>query len=337
MKYDYAIVIGRFQPFHVGHERVLKLAQQQARRLIVAIGSCDRHRSPKNPFTFVERTQMISPTLDKLPTFIDLHDHPYNDNAWVTEVRDRMKKIVAPGATVCLVGFRKDSSSYYQSLFPEWDYHELPSQYGTFNATDIRKQYFQDSPIISEFLHPDVRTWLKEFAFRDTFKWLVDETKYLKKYAEEWGPGPFVTADAVCVQSGHILLVTRKDHPYKGALALPGGFMDIEKNERILDACLRELREETHVSDSKGEIPPAMLKSFITRNKVYDSPERSQRGRIITHAYKFEFPNRAAGLYKVTGDDDAEKAQWYSLSELLPDMFMDDHADIIQDLTGVRF
>jgi bifunctional NMN adenylyltransferase/nudix hydrolase len=278
---------------------------------------------------------MLDRMLVSSTTYVDLHDHPYNDNAWVTEVREKIKKKTFEGAKVVLVGFRKDSSSYYQSLFPEWDYVELPSQYGTFNATDIRRQYFQDSPIISEFLDPDVREWLKGFVFRDTFKWLTDETKYLVEYAKEWGHGPFVTVDAVCVQAGHVLLVTRKDHPYKGALAIPGGFLN--PNERILDACLRELREETHVSDSKGEIPPGMLKSFITRNKVYDAPERSQRGRVITHAYKFEFPNRTSGLYKVTGDDDAEKAQWYSLSELLPDMFMDDHADIIQDLTGVKF
>ena len=337
MKYDYAVVIGRFQPFHVGHERVLNLARQQAKKLIVVIGSCGRHRSPKNPFTFEERAAMIRRASDRNPSdvFVAAHDHPYNDTAWVTEVRDLIRGVTEVGSKVCLVGFRKDASSYYQSLFTEWDYHELPNQYGTFNATDIRRQYFQDSPIISEFLNPNIREYLKEFAFTDIFKWLVDETNYLIEYKREWGEGPWVTVDAVCVQAGHILLVTRKGAPYKGALAIPGGFLN--KGERILDGCLRELREETHVSDSKGEIPPAMLKSFITKSKVYDAPDRSQRGRVITHAYKFEFPNRSTGLYKVTGDDDAEKAQWYSLSELLPDMFMDDHADIIQDLTGVKF
>jgi bifunctional NMN adenylyltransferase/nudix hydrolase len=341
MKYDYAVVIGRFQPFHVGHERVLKLARQKAQRLIVIIGSTGRHVSPKNPFTFEDRCAMITRATreDAGPfnsdVYLGAHDHPYNDTAWATEVRDLVRGAVPTGSSVCLVGFRKDASSYYQSMFHEWDYYELPNQYGTFNATDIRKQYFQDSPIISEFLHPKVRDWLKDFAFTDQFKWLVDETKYLVEYREQWGNGPFVTVDAVCIQSGHILLVTRRDPPYKGALAIPGGFLN--SKERILDACLRELREETHVSDSKGEIPPAMLKSFITENKVYDAPERSERGRVITHAFKFEFPNRAGGLYKVRGDDDAEKAQWYSLSELLPDMFMDDHADIIQDLTGVKF
>lgn len=340
MKYDYAVVIGRFQPYHVGHERVLKFAAQQARTVIALIGSCDKHRSPKNPFTFSERQLMVMKTNENSPGFLyrPIHDHPYNDNAWVTEVRDVVSAAVkndrgGPKSKVALVGFRKDSSSYYQSLFPEWDYIEVPTQYGTFNATDIRNQYFQDSPIISEFLADGVRSFLKEFAFTEDFKWLVNEQKYLQQYAKDWGKGPFITVDAVCVQAGHVLLVTRKDPPYRGALAIPGGFLN--PNERILDGCIRELKEETQIEDSKGKIPPKILESFIVNRKVYDDPERSARGRIVTHAFKFEFPNRVDGLYKVKGDDDAEFARWYSFSELQPDMFMEDHAAIISDLTGV--
>lgn len=340
IKYDYAVCIGRFQPFHCGHERVLKLASQQANKLIVVVGSSGRHRSPKNPFTYSERASMIHQAVSVrgLQTTC-VHDHPYNDNGWVTEVREMVEEATQGDSRpyselrICLVGFRKDSSSYYQGLFPEWDYVEVPSQYGTFNATDIRKQYFQDSPIVSEFLADPVRDFLKRFAFTEEFKWLLDETKYLKEYREEWGSGPFITVDAVCLQAGHILLVTRKDPPYRGALALPGGFLN--RNERILDGMLRELREETHISDTKGEIPPKMLESFIKEVRVFDAPERSERGRIVTHAFKLECPNKTSGLYKVLGDDDAEKAQWYKLSDLRSDMFMDDHADIIQAMTGV--
>jgi len=334
MKYDHAVVIGRFQPPHVGHERVLKFALQHCRTLIVLIGSSDQHRSPKNPFTFIERESMIRRAdLSGDIRYRPIHDHPYNDNAWVTEVRNSVNDIAA-GGRIALIGFRKDSSSYYQGLFPEWDYIEVPSQYGTFNATDIRNQYLQDSPIISEFLADGVRAFLKDFVFTDSFKWLVAEQKYLKDYHKHWGRGPFVTVDAVCLQAGHILLVTRGDSPYKGALAIPGGFLN--PTERIADAVIRELKEETRIEDTKGEIPPAMLKSFVTGFKVYDAPDRSARGRIITHAYKFEFPNRQTGLYKVRGDDDAEFARWYSFSELRPDMFMEDHAAILQDMTGVQ-
>jgi bifunctional NMN adenylyltransferase/nudix hydrolase len=114
------------------------------------------------------------------------------------------------------------------------------------------------------------------------------------------GRGPFVTADAVVVQSGHILLVERGRAPGKGLLALPGGFVNPE--ERIRDAAIRELREETSISDGKGQIPPAMLASFIedARTRVFDAPNRSLRGRIITHAFLFRLPERRK-LFGVKG------------------------------------
>lgn len=339
MKYDYAIVIGRFQPFHVGHERVLQFAFQHARRLIVLIGSSYQHRSPKNPFTFEERSRMISKTLDKERvlgevTYVPIRDMPYNDDAWLTQVREAIKDIVDDDDRVALVGYKKpgDTSSYYQDLFPEWDYLPVSQQYGTFNATDIRNQYFQNAPVISEFLSQEVRAFLRDFVTKPEFRWILDETNFLREYHREWGKGPFVTTDSVVTQSGHILLVTRKHPPYKGALALPGGFLN--PKEKLIDGVVRELKEETRINDGKGEIPPKMLMSFIKDSKVFDNPERSARGRIITHAYRFVLPE-GKGLYKVRGDDDAEKAQWYSLADLNPEMFMEDHAAIIQEMTGV--
>ena len=58
--YDYAIVIGRFQPVHNGHVALLQAGLQQARRLIVVAGSMHQPRSFKNPFTVTEREQMMA-------------------------------------------------------------------------------------------------------------------------------------------------------------------------------------------------------------------------------------------------------------------------------------
>jgi bifunctional NMN adenylyltransferase/nudix hydrolase len=62
------------------------------------------------------------------------------------------------------------------------------------------------------------------------------------------------------------------------------------------------LREETSISDGKGQIPPAMLASFIedARTRVFDAPNRSLRGRIITHAFLFRLPERRK-LFGVKG------------------------------------
>jgi bifunctional NMN adenylyltransferase/nudix hydrolase len=339
--YDYAIFMGRFQPFHVGHKRVLQFANQQARRTIVLVGSSNLHPSPKNPWTFEERQQFIKSTCnesgDRIPLIRPINDIPYNDTAWQTQVREVIRGIVDAGdikdPKIALVGFKKDASSYYLDMFKEWDFINVPQQYGTFNATDIRNQYFQDTPITSEFLARGVRDSLREFAFTDKFRWLLDEQKYLIKYRQEWGTGPFNTADAVVVQNGRILLVTRGHPPFKGSLALPGGF--INPNERIIDSAVRELREETRIADDKGELPHGVLKSFIRDTALFDDPDRSARGRIITNAYLFQLPDNKK--FYVTGDDDAADAQWYSLDQLDPRHFMEDHWFIIQQMTGINW
>ena len=105
-----------------------------------------------------------------------------------------------------------------------------------------------------------------------------------------------------------------------------GGFLD--QGERVLDACLRELREET-----KLKVPTPVLKGSIKRQSVYDDPHRSARGRTVTHAFYIELePN--AELPKVKGGDDAKHARWVPLSELDPQLMFEDHYFIIQDMLG---
>ena len=59
MKYDYAVFIGRFQPFHVGHYHVVTEALKIAKEVILVIGSHDRPRDIRNPFTTQERIEII--------------------------------------------------------------------------------------------------------------------------------------------------------------------------------------------------------------------------------------------------------------------------------------
>jgi bifunctional NMN adenylyltransferase/nudix hydrolase len=134
-------------------------------------------------------------------------------------------------------------------------------------------------------------------------------------------------------QSGHVLLVRRREQPGKGLLALPGGF--IKQNEWLREAAIRELREETQISDAKGLISPAILGSFISDSAthVFDAPDRSIRGRTITHVFKFDCPERPQ-LFGVKGGDDAADASWHRLADLDPRQFFEDHWFILQALTG---
>ncbi|MFN7857030.1 MAG: NUDIX domain-containing protein, partial [Acidovorax sp.] len=95
--------------------------------------------------------------------------------------------------------------------------------------------------------------------------------------------------------------------------------------------CLRELREETRL-----KIPVPVLKGSIKGTNVFDHPERSQRGRTITHAHYFDLGNTA--LPHLTADDDAQEAQWVPIDALggREDEFFEDHFHMLDHFLGLR-
>ena len=160
---------------------------------------------------------------------------------------------------------------------------------------------------------------------------LVREYDFIKQYKSAWEAAPyaptFVTVDAVVVQSGHVLLVRRRAEPGRGLYAIPGGFLD--PGERIDDAVFRELREETKI-----KVPEPVLRGSVRAKEVFDAPNRSLRGRTITHAYLIEL--QPGALPKVKGSDDAEKAKWVPISvfERMENQMFEDHYHIINTLIG---
>lgn len=345
---DYLIYIGRFQPFHIGHKKTIDYALTQAQNVIVCIGSDNLHRSVKNPFTVVERVAMISACYDNRwrdksikqdlssrISFMPIGDYPGNDAAWITEVQRRVS-IYLRGSPlknpkVGILAFNPGETDVVASWFPDWIPITVEGRLGTVNATEIRNQYFRSVPIISEFLPFEVRDWLKEFATSKEFAYLLGEADYLTAYEREWGKGPFVTTDAVVEQSGSVLLVRRRDPPFKGALALPGGFLN--PKETLLECVLRELKEETNIADQYGEIPKGKLLGFLRGSKVFDDPDRDPRARVITHAYHFQLPQKPE-RFTVKGGDDAASAHWVPLAEIRPQDMMGDHWFILQNFLG---
>lgn len=126
----------------------------------------------------------------------------------------------------------------------------------------------------------------------------------------------YLTADAIIVKDKKILLVKRKNNPFKGMWALPGGFVNY--GERVEDAVKREAKEETNldVEDTK----------LIG---VYSAPDRDPRGHTVTIAYSCETSNSQA-----KAADDAEEVKWWDLGELPEIAF--DHALIVQDYKNLK-
>ena len=135
----------------------------------------------------------------------------------------------------------------------------------------------------------------------------------------------FLTCDAVVVQSGHVLLVKRGANPGKGLWALPGGF--VNQNERIQDACMRELREETRL-----KVPLPVLHGSVKNKEVFDHPDRSLRGRTVTQAFYIELP--PGKLPQVKGGDDAASAKWVPLAFVREEEMYEDHYHILTHFLG---
>lgn len=354
MNYDFMIFLGRCNPLHNGHMHLFKEALKQSDNLIILLGSAECSRSPHDPFSAKEREDMINVSVredaELAPLLADgskkiwirgVADFTSNDK-WVACVQAEVDDVVymfddAEDANIGLIGFDKDfETASYLKLFPQWNRVDIPHQFSTINATEIRKAYIQRRWILPPEYHapPAVARFMKEFAHMTDFKWLVEEAESNAAYDPRAFDNDIVSCvDAVVIQSGHILLVERGKHPGLGLLALPGGHVD--KRERFKDGAVRELKEETRIADMKGEIPPGRLASFITKKEFFDNPNRSLRARVVSMAYLFRLPDGA--LYKVRGDDDAARAQWYKLSEIeaLRDQFFEDHWNILQTLLAL--
>lgn len=138
----------------------------------------------------------------------------------------------------------------------------------------------------------------------------MEKTGYTYKY-----PHPSVTAD--CVVFGyegkklHILLIERRNNPYKGHWALPGGFMEMD--ETIEECASRELAEETGINGIR-------LEQF----HIFSEVDRDPRERVLSVAF-LALVRKAD--YNVTGRDDAARAEWFSMEDLPSLAF--DHAAII--------
>jgi bifunctional NMN adenylyltransferase/nudix hydrolase len=335
MRYDYLIFIGRFQPFHTGHEQVIKTALSLSSKVIVLVGSAYQPRSVRNPWNFNEREAFIRANFStqdnqKILTF-PLLDYTYNEALWIKSIQQIVSGVVhtkiASDLKIGLIGHQKDESSYYLSQFPQWDREECNS-FDNISSTDIRDLYFGNG-MIADNVSQEVSKQLENFQKTQEYKDVADEFSFIKKYKKQWDNSPyapmFITVDALVVQAGHILLIQRKAQPGQGLMALPGGFLD--PKETLKNAVIRELREETRI-----KVPAPVLAGSITKTQVFDDPYRSLRGRTVTHAYLIELTG--SELPKVKGGDDAAQAFWVAFADINPELMFEDHYHIIQAMIG---
>jgi ADP-ribose pyrophosphatase len=128
-------------------------------------------------------------------------------------------------------------------------------------------------------------------------------------------PRPAVTADCIVMtkeDEPKVLLIERGHEPFKGCWAFPGGFMNMDETTK--QCAVRELEEETGLKVNE-----------IKQIGAYSKVDRDPRGRTITVAYL----SLVDEPLPVKGQDDAAKAQWFSIKNLPKLAF--DHEEILRD------
>lgn len=368
-EHSLAVFIGRFSPPHLGHLAVILQALQIAATVLIVIGSARAaRRHDYVPFTAAEREAMIramlTPEQNERVRFFHMPDQG-NIARWSGMIRAAANEIEPNNKKITLIGHSKDNSSYYLKSFPGWDSADVDNYMGL-SATTFRDHFFSsefdandygdfntaldtDVQKWKEAIHPAVTDWLIDFRKNNpAYDHLVEERTKCLRDIETYGRidpatgkkvyGPYVAADALIIQADHVLMIERGGHPYKGCLALPGGFVD--PDEDVVEAAIRELMEETGL-----KVPELALRKAFIATSWYSAPFRDPRGRVygasslfflnpspppsMTDADEIE---RYLALPRVKGADDARRAFWMPIEEALanPEKLAFDHHMQIQ-------
>jgi 8-oxo-dGTP diphosphatase len=139
-------------------------------------------------------------------------------------------------------------------------------------------------------------------------------------------PRPALTADMLVVARDPggergVLMIRRGGDPFRGMLALPGGFVDV--GETVEQAALRELEEETGVAVEAADLRLA---------GVYSQPGRDPRGWTVSVLFRIEAGERPDARH----GDDAAAVEWVSVADALanPSWFAFDHGRMLRDQLG---
>lgn len=350
-EYDLLTYIGRLAPPHIGHIETVNTAAKKAHKVLVLLGSSDEPRTPKNPFTFEERKQMLEislePAVREKVIVKPLHDYRYNDDAWKLQVQNIIDRTAlstledtTKTPTVGIIGHNKDDSSWYLKTFPQYASVDMPlitlpddEHFNEMLSASMIRQHYLEDGVVSHALHPRVQSYLDGWKLSDDYEYVKKEHAFNVNYKALWSKSPypviFQTTDAIVIQSGHILLVRRRSAPGQSLLALPGGY--VEADQTIEESMLREVREETLL-----KVPTKIMKACIQKQETFDHVGRSDRGRVITTAFHISL-NDTDKLPRVKGSDDAEKAFWMPLNQVIEsrNQFFEDHYYIIRKMLGI--
>ena len=181
-KLNLSLVIGRFEPFHLCHKEIIDYALNISLYCMVFLGSASDKRTLKNPWLPNEREDMIRSCYSNLENgrleFRAVPDYFGQNGLWKSDIMLHVNLVETTG-TIGLIGCQKDASSFYLTMFPEFEFRGV-EPIDQINSTEIRKLYFNNQSGWDTDLHPNVRDYLLNFAKTDDFQQLKNQMENSK-------------------------------------------------------------------------------------------------------------------------------------------------------------
>ena len=339
-KVSTTVFMGRMQPVpHNGHLTCMRKAiGLAAERVIIILGTANQAPTPDNPICDEDRIKLVTSIMQTLVDEVDskvqvevhlVEDNYYEPDVWINDV----KTICNYGGTVAQVGCFKEvdtKEGHHLSAFPEWDLVKVDGLTNLLgypvSSTSLRTSIYLGLNITSDWytlLCNKSRRFLHRWIKSKQFLTMRDEFLYLKEYKDKWGEGPFNTADALVTHKGKVLLVKRKNIPGKGSFALPGGFVD--EGELSINACLRELYEETGLSN---------VFEHLNRSKTFEREGRDSRN-ITTRVFRFELPD-SFGIIGFTSSTETESVELVDKRDAIKLPLFADHNMILKHMLDCK-
>ncbi len=149
-----ALVIGRFQPVHLGHmEKLRQVDSEGLEKIIIAVGDAGKGRTERNPFTYYEVLQMLMPVTEQLATPVEIYRVPDINNKpkyarhveKITGCKEDDTYIVSNNDYTldCFTQFGKDYQPHDTGFF-----HQVDDALGNgyISATKVRRWIAEDGP-----------------------------------------------------------------------------------------------------------------------------------------------------------------------------------------------
>jgi bifunctional NMN adenylyltransferase/nudix hydrolase len=317
-EFDTAVMVGRFAPWRKADRRVLEHLLDQAARVVIVIGSAGEPRSVQTPWPADEREAMIRADIgeDGRISLVAVEDYLYRPQLWRDSVRHH-----AGQGRICVTGAPGE--------FRDWP--EIGADTDDPSGHDLREAWLRGgAEVVARAVSEVVFQRLRAITAAPDWPVLRREFDAAQAYKQSWSKAPyapvFSTVDAIivhtCEDGVKRLLLIRRGGDFGNSLyALPGGFVD--PGETLMRAAIRELGEETGLKLGVWE-----ARDRRVRQHVFDYPYRSERGRAISHGFRFDLDG---ALPRVEGSDDAQAAEWVPVDQVwgLRRRMFEDHFSII--------